>query len=86
MIYATRQKVSEGMANRVIGFLSALYGWASRTIDPAANRRYFCGVNPASLVAKYSESTDVGRPVTEEEMKRFLGAVTRLDPYWETFS
>jgi integrase len=85
VIYETKQKVSEGMANRVVGFLSGLYGWASRTIDPAANHRYYAGINPASLVAKYSESPSIGRAVTEEEMKRFLGAVAKLDPYWRGF-
>lgn len=56
VIYETKQKVSEGMANRVAGFLSALYGWASRTIDPAMAHRYYTGINPAALVTKYSES------------------------------
>ncbi len=85
VIYETRQKVSEGMANRVVGFLSALYGWASRTIDPATNRRYYIGVNPAALITKYSESPGVGRPLSDEEMKRFLDAVAKLDPYWRDF-
>lgn len=85
VIYETKQKVSEGMANRVVGFLSALYGWASRTIDPATNRRYYTGVNPGSLVTKYSESPSVGRPLSDEEMKRFLAAVAKLDPYWRDF-
>lgn len=85
VIYQTKQKVSEGMANRVVGFLSALYGWASRTIDPATTHRYYTGVNPAALVIKYSESPGVGRPLSEGEMKRFLEAVARLDPYWRDF-
>ena len=85
VIYETKQKVSEGMANRVVGFLSALYSWASRTSDPATNRRYYTGVNPGSLVTKYSESPSVGRPLCDEEMKRFLAAVAKLDPYWRDF-
>lgn len=85
MTYETKQKVSEGMANRVVGFLSALYGWASRTIDPATNRRYYTGINPGSLVTKYSESPDVGRRLSDEEMQRFLEAVARLGPYWRDF-
>ncbi len=85
VIYETKQKVSEGMANRVVGFLSALYGWAGRTIDPATTHRYYTGVNPAALVTKYSESPGVGRPLSDEEMKRFLEAVAKLDPYWRDF-
>lgn len=85
MIYETKQKVSEGMANRVVGFLSALYGWASRSIDPATAHRYYTGINPAALVTKYSESPGAGRPLSDEEMKRFLEVVAKLDPYWRDF-
>jgi integrase len=85
VIYETKQKVSEGMANRVVGFLSALYGWASRTIDPATAHRYYTGINPAALVTKYSESPGAGRPLSDEEMKRFLEVVAKLDPYWRDF-
>lgn len=85
VVYEMKQKVSEGMANRVVGFLSALYGWASRTIDPATNRRYPAGVNPGSLVTKCSESPCGGRPLSDEEMQRFLEVVAKLDPDWRRF-
>ena len=84
-IFETDKNVSEGMANRVVGFLSAMYGWASRTIDPATHRRYFSGPNPAAGIERFSEEASFGRPLMESEMKRFLEAVRRQSPYWRDF-